>query len=127
LRDLDRAERLPEAVERIERGRHAVAEEIARMRNDRRDAGADRIAFPNRDVPHTHTVDVGDRIESPDGEATDRDAEIAGAHAAHLAPARVDDVERRLGQDVRVDVTIEVAKRDRTVAVRGKPLDALLE
>jgi len=81
LVDLRRARELPEPVPDDDRRGDLVAKRIAAVRQNRGDAGVDRIPAGDRCVADAHAGDVGDCIEGARGEGADDDAEVAGAGA----------------------------------------------
>ena len=70
---------LPEPVADVERRRHAIGEQIAAVRKDRRHAGANAVALDDRRLPHAHAGDIGDGVQFARREHARLDAQIAGA------------------------------------------------
>src|SRR5690606_36300362 len=77
LRDLGGAGQLAEAVADVHRGRHLLAEDVARVRHDRGDAGAHVVAANQGLVADGHAGDVGDRVPVPRGQDAERDPVVA--------------------------------------------------
>ena len=63
LSKLRHAGDLPEPVADVQRGGHAIGEQVAAVRQNRRHAGAHRVAFDHGRLPDAHAGDVGDRVE----------------------------------------------------------------
>ena len=61
--DLRAARELAEAVADEHRRGHALEVGVARVREDRRDSGADLVAFVERHLSDAHAGDVGDGVE----------------------------------------------------------------
>ena len=108
VRDADRPAQHPGLPDPLEPGELAVAVEpmrpgedrlgpdVAVVRDDGGDAGADRsrarpqraVARDERRVPDADAGDVGDRVERPRLHATDADPELTSAHRRSVATAR---------------------------------------
>jgi hypothetical protein len=74
---LREADQLAERVADVHRGRHAVEEGIAGVRQDRRHASADRVAHGERRMADAHPRDVGDGVVRAGREDPRLDAEVA--------------------------------------------------
>src|SRR6185295_763394 len=61
--DLRRSRQLAKCVADEHRTGDLVLKDVAAVRNDRRDAGADQLTLDNRGVADAHAFDVGDRVE----------------------------------------------------------------
>src|SRR6185503_5062300 len=84
LRELRGAEELSEAVSDMQRRGDAVEKEIALVRQDRGDAGANGVALVHGRVPYPHARNVGDGVVRPWCEDTRLHAEIARAGPLRL-------------------------------------------
>src|SRR6266545_1596726 len=81
---LGRSRQLAESIPDDDRGRHLVAKRIPTVREDRGDAGVDRVAAGDRGVADAHPRDIGDRVEGAGGERTDNDAHVSRSGARGL-------------------------------------------
>ena len=84
-RDLEEARHLPRAVEhRAARGDRPAGELLRRPGTDDGDAGAGDhgVVAGDRDVPHAHAGDVGDRVGRARLQLADAQPVVAEAHGA---------------------------------------------
>ena len=77
LRDLEESGRLAEPVADVDGGRKLLLKEVVAGREDRRHAGANRVALDEGLVADAHALDVGDRVPAAGRKNPGRDAEVA--------------------------------------------------
>src|SRR5689334_18949761 len=72
----------------MKRRRHAVEEQIALVRQNCRDASADRVALHQGGMPHPYAGNIGDRIVSTSWKDARLHPEISGTSALALGSRR---------------------------------------
>jgi hypothetical protein len=77
LLHLEETRRLAERVGRKDRRRHLPLKDIAVVRHDRGDTGADPLPLDQGAMTYPDAFDIGDRIERPRLENPGLDAEVA--------------------------------------------------
>src|ERR1035437_5353809 len=78
------ARELAKSIADEHRGRHALEVGVARVREHRRDSGANLVALGEGHLSNAHTGYVGDGVERPGPEDAGRDAELGGSRTRGL-------------------------------------------
>jgi hypothetical protein len=79
LIDLRRAEQFSKTVADDNGGGNSLQKEVTRMRENRGDAGPDRIALDYRNLPDQNSRDISDAIQRARRKNTRRDSELTRA------------------------------------------------